>query len=178
MIELCEELITLNGGFFSIATLWFKRRKELLDLQYFPKIETWLYTYITNWGQCDQFCYRILSPFVYKFPDLYENVLEWTGSEKIYVKRAAAVSLIKSSGQSFAVDYELSKVLNVVSILRNDQHHHIQKAIGWVLKYAYLSYPEEIIEYLKENRDKLSRTTFRYGLEKVPKDLRIEMMGL
>jgi hypothetical protein len=46
VLDFCEEMIQMNMGFFSIATLWFKRRKELLKQEYFPKVESWLFSYI------------------------------------------------------------------------------------------------------------------------------------
>lgn len=177
-LNLCERLIASdNMCLFSIATLWFKKRKSIIDIKYFPIIESWLCKYIHNWGTGDQFCYRILNPYVYKYPELFTNVLKWANSEKTYVKRAAPVSLI-CSGAGFRVQYDLDKVLIVVDNLAQDSHPHIQKAIGWLLKYSYLSYPDEIIDYLKKNSKKLSRTSYRYALEKAPEDLREEMMRI
>lgn len=179
-LGLCEQLIASNNMcLFSIATLWFKKRKSIIDIKYFPVIEGWLYKYIHSWGTCDQFCYRILNPFVYKYPELYPDVLKWAASEETYIKRAALVSLICSGGGTgFKVDYDLKKILTVTDILKMDSHPHIQKAAGWLLKYSYLTYPDEIIDYLKENSKTLSRMLYRYALEKVPADLRKEMMEL
>lgn len=178
LLEFCEQLIAANNmDLFSIATLWIKKRETVFDLQYFSVIESWLFKYINHWGTCDQFCYRVLNPFGYKYPQLYTNVLAWMRSPKLYVRRAAPVSLIRS-GTSFSVDYDLDKVLTVVEGLKDDPHHHIQKAIGWLLKYTYLTYPEQILDYLRRNVSTLSRTAFRYALEKVPQDIRQEMMQL
>ena len=175
LIEFCENLIKSYHSEFSIATLWFKRRKSLICMEYFTAIEKWLYEYIDEWGRCDQFCYRILNPFVYKYSDLYNNVLQWIQSDKIYVRRAGPVSLISISG-SHRVRYDLERILHVVCSLMDDKHIHLQKAIGWLLKYAYLSYPSEIIDFLKKHVGEMSRTAFRYALMKVPKDVRDEMM--
>ena len=177
MIELCEKLIESSYSQFCVATLWFKRRKELLNIEYFSSVEDWLYTHIDGWGRCDQFCYRILNPFVYKYRDLYKNVLGWTKSEKVYVRRAAPVSLI-SIGGAPRVRYDVERVLSVVSLLIEDEHIHVQKAIGWLLKYAYLSYPTAILDYLRQNVSVLSRTAYRYALVKVPDNIRTEMMLL
>lgn len=179
-LSLCEHLIASNNMcLFSIATLWLKKRKSIIEIKYFPVIEGWLCKYIHSWGTCDQFCYRILNPFVYKYPELYSDVLKWAASRETYIRRAALVSLICSGeGNGFKVDYDLKEILTVTDILKIDSHPHIQKAAGWLLKYSYLTYPDEIIDYLKENSKILSRTSYRYALEKVPKDLRKEMMKL
>lgn len=177
-LELCEQLIASNNMcLFSIATLWIKKRKSIIDIKYFPKIEEWLYKYIRSWGTGDQFCYRILNPFVDKYPELFSNVLVWIKSEEVYVRRAAPVSLIRC-GNGLRVRYDLEKILFVVESLIGDSHDHIQKAIGWLLKYSYLTYPDQVLEYLRNNAKRLSRTTYRYSLEKVPNDLRKEMMKL
>ncbi|MFO8033720.1 MAG: DNA alkylation repair protein [Candidatus Bipolaricaulota bacterium] len=49
--------------------------------------------------------------------------------------------------------------------------------IGWLLKYAYLSYPTETVAYLEANVASLSRTAFRYALEKMPPSLRGRLMA-
>ena len=75
-------------------------------------------------------------------------MLCWINSERVYVRRAAAVCLIRS-GKGFTVTYDIKKILFVVESLKDDIHPHIQKACGWLLKYAYLTYPEEIVDFLQ-----------------------------
>ncbi|MTI69811.1 MAG: DNA alkylation repair protein [Firmicutes bacterium] len=178
LLDICEDLIASNNiDLFSIATLWIKKRKTVINIKYFSIIEKWLYKYINNWGMCDQFCYRVLNPLVYKYPGLFKNVLSWTESDKTYVRRAALVSLIRS-GKGIRVKYDIKKVFTVVDKLKDDDELHIQKGVGWLLKYTYQANPAEVINYLKENVDNLSRTSFRYALEKVPKETRQVMMKL
>ena len=62
--------------------------------------------------------------------------------------------------------------------LKYDKHLHIQKGLGWLLKYTYLTYPEEVEKYLRDNVSILSRTTFRYALEKINSSLLNELMKL
>lgn len=178
LLEFCEQLIaSKNMDLFSIATLWIKKRKTILDKKNFFIVENWLNKYIDDWGTCDQFCYRVLNPFVDKYPELYSYVSTWIKSEKTYVKRAAPVSLIRS-GKGIRVKTDFDKIVTIVDGLKNDSHSHIQKAIGWLLKYSYQAYPEKVLNYLRENVKTLSRTAFRYALEKVPEEIRKEMMSL
>lgn len=110
-----------------------------------------------------------------KFPELFSKVLEWTHSKKTYVKQASAVCLLKSKS-TFEVNIPFDVVLNVVEALLLDEYHHVQNGISWLLKYTYLSYPEETIDYLIHNKMRMSRTAFRYFLEKMPDDVQINMM--
>ena len=114
---------------------------------------------------------------IQKYPCLYDNINQWSCSDKIYVRRASLVCFIISK-QNFSVDYNLEKMFHICDILKYDKHVHIQKGLGWLLKYSYLTYPSEIEKYLRDNIDVLSRTTFRYALEKMPNELKIELMKL
>ncbi|MGC9337813.1 MAG: DNA alkylation repair protein [Candidatus Cloacimonadia bacterium] len=135
---------------YQIVTLWIKHRKAYKK-EYIETFEDWLFNHTKNWGACDILCYRILNPMVERFPSLFnEKVLTWAKAEKTYVKRASAVCLLEST-QSFKVNVSYEKVKKIVDLLISDGEPHIQKGIGWLLKYAYLSYPEKTIEYLKKN---------------------------
>ena len=179
-----DELITLfdqlvkekDWTIFWMVTQWIKRKK-LYKKEYMEIYEDWLYNNIKTWGSCDVFCYRVLNPMVEKYPEYYKKVLKWAKSNKTYVKRAAPVSLLEST-RSFNVNYSFEKVINVVNKLKDDEHHHVQKGVGWLLKYTYLSYPDQTYDYLKNNVDDLNRTIFRYALEKTPKEIKKELMDL
>ena len=108
---------------------------------------------------------------------IYTNIINWAKSELVYVRRASLVCFIISKNE-FEVKYDIDKIFVLCNMSKEDKHIHIQKALGWVLKYSYLSYPKETIEYLKDNVTILSRTTFRYALEKMSKDLKDKMMKL
>jgi 3-methyladenine DNA glycosylase AlkD len=69
-------------------------------------------------------------------------------------------------------------VIYIVEALKNDEHIHIKKGIGWLLKCSYKTYNQEVIDYLKSNYKLLPRTTFRYALEKMPIELKKELMAL
>ncbi len=161
---------------FILMTLIIKKRM-LYDLKYFKYYEKWLYKHVDTWGKCDAYCYRVLNPMIEKYNELYKNILEWTKSEKVYVKRASLVCFIISKAE-FYVDYDIQKILNICNILKEEKHIHIQKGIGWLLKYSYLRYPDEVEKYLRDNINVLSRTTFRYALEKMSRNLRNTMMSL
>jgi len=176
-IKVVSQLLDIdNSKIFRLMTIWIKK-KELYDFDLLAIYEKWLYNYVNSWGRCDIFCYHVLNPMFERNEEVFDNIKKWINSEKIYVRRAGVVTLIEST-RSFVVNTDLDKVYYIVEALKDDSHLHIQKAIGWLLKYAYLTYPEEIKSYLKKNVNTLSRTTFRYGLEKMPKDVKNELMKL
>lgn len=178
LIELFDELVT-NGDWhvFWLVTIWIKRKQTLYQKEFMSCYENWLYNHINSWGSCDVFCYRVLNPMLEKYPDLYENILSWANSDQTYVRRAAPVSLLEST-RSFKVNYSFSKVIKIVDKLKNDEEIHVQKGVGWLLKYTYLSYPEETYKYLKKNVNNMPRVVFRYSLEKTPAKIKEELMNL
>ncbi len=159
-VAMCDELVKSGQpGTFWFVNVWVKRRGSVYKLDYFPIYEKWLFNHATSWGKCDALCYRVLNPMLEKYPHLFTHNLSWTASTKTYVRRAAAVSMMQATG-TFRVNVEWEKVEAVVKRLVADNHIHVQKGIGWLLKYSYLSYPERVEEYLRENVGNMTRTAF------------------
>jgi len=178
-IDLCDELMqTREWIMLQLITTWIKTRKTLYQMKYFSTYQDWLYNYANDWGSCDILCYRVLNPMVEKFPKLYQTVKRWAISDKIYTRRASAVCLLNSSGFSFSVHVPFEWVEQICNIHKQDKHIHIQKGIGWLLKYAYLTYPVRTEKYLRSNLSILSRTTYRYALEKMEPEKRSYYMKL
>jgi 3-methyladenine DNA glycosylase AlkD len=178
-VEECDGLVTTGSWRnFWLVTLWIKRKRTAYALKYFPVYQRWLLEHIHSWGACDVFCYRVLNPLLEEFPQLFASALEWARADQLYVRRAAAVCLIQSTRHSFRVNVPFEKVETICELLKSDPHPHIQKAVGWLLKYALLSYPEQVKAYLRDNLPTLSRTTFRYALEMMDPPTRDEFMRL
>jgi 3-methyladenine DNA glycosylase AlkD len=52
----------------------------------------------------------------------------------------------------------------------------VQKGYGWMLKVASGIHQKEVFEYVMKNKDRMPRTTLRYAIEKMPKNLKAEAM--
>lgn len=172
---LFEELLKKKHfHLFSIATLGIKNNPNLIDHKYFSFYEKCLYKYIDSWEKCDQYCYRVLNPLIEKYSSLHINIIQWAKSDLTYVKRAAPVCLIHSSIE-FSINVDFMLVEQVSKILLEQKHIHIQKGVGWLLKYSYLSYPQETVNFIKTYSVAMSAVTFRYSLEKMPSELKQEL---
>ncbi len=175
--DLFDEILKQNKEeHFLLMTLLVKKRK-LYEINYFHYYEKWLFNYVDSWSKCDAYCYRVLNSMIEKYPNLYNNIINWSKSDNAYVRRASLVCFIISK-LTFSVDYNIDKILYICDNLKYDEHIHVQKGLGWLLKYAYLTYPKEIEKYLRDNASILSRTTFRYALKKMDSSLRSELMKL
>ena len=177
-LEVCKILLMCDTrGYFSIGTLFLKRRSSVIKEENMPFFEDILYNYIHEWDQVDQYCYRVLNYMIELKEEYYDYLLKWSESTNKDVRRASLVSMIKTN-KKLVVEYDFDKMIFLVEKLKNDQDIHVIKAVGWVLKCSYFKYPERLEEYLRDNVKNLDRMIFRYALEHVEDPLRQELMSL
>ncbi len=168
-IEVCRYLLEVNKrGFYSVSTLLLKRNQNVIDIKYIDQYEDMLFHIINGWGQVDQFCYRVLNPILNE-PAHFHYIKKWSLHPNNDVRRASLVSMIISSTR-LTLDYPIDKVMLIVHRLKHDEDFHVRKAVGWVLKCAYVTYKQEVTEFLKNNYQTLDRMIYRYSLEHASKE--------
>ena len=167
LIKLCDFILSSNmNQSIAIVTLCIKKNNNVYQLEYMDYYLKWVQLYVDCWGICDVMCYRITNPMIEKYPILYDQVYHWTKDSNCYIRRLAAVSLIHSS-QAFSINVPFSLVENVVNLLKNDQIYYVKKGIGWLLKYSYLSYKKETMNYIIENKKCLDKIVINYSYQKM-----------
>ncbi len=177
-LAVCKQFMNQhNISLFSIATNWFKKRHEVIKMSNFKYFEDLLYNYISGWGEVDQFCYRALNRLVELEDENFEYLLKWSDSKNKDVRRASLVSMIRSSGK-LTLEYDYDKMITLVEKLKNDEDFHVRKAVGWVLKCAYPTYPLQVETYLTKHVKTLDRMIFRYALEHAKSDVKNRLMSL
>ena len=82
----------------------------------------------------------------------------------MWVRRAAAVSLIPSVRKAGALDV----AYQVAEALHRDREDLIRKAVGWLLREAGKTDPVRLERYLRRNGPSIPRTTIRYAIERMP----------
>lgn len=164
-------------GFFSVATIWIKRNKEAIDMKHMPFYENVMYKYIEGWAEVDQFCYRCMNSMIELKDENYSYLLKWSKSDNKDIRRISLVSMIRSSGK-LTLEYDFDKMIHLVEYLKHDNDFHVKKAVGWVLKCAFVTYPVKVEAYLRLNVKNLDRLIFRYALEHVKDPLRKELIEL
>ncbi|MBU7043024.1 MAG: DNA alkylation repair protein [Theionarchaea archaeon] len=173
IFSLCTEL--LKTGFSEekvIAFDWAFRLKGQFEPSDFPILESWLHTYVEDWGACDDLCTHALGAFIYQYPAFIHNLKRWTASPNRWVRRAAAVSLIYSVRRG----KYLEKVFTIADLLLEDADDMVQKGYGWMLKVATRHIPDEVFAYVLNHKKTMPRTSLRYAIEKLPPDKKKEAM--
>jgi len=173
VFALCEELFAsgyLEESF--IAAHWTYRLSGGYDREDLLLFRRWIETYITNWASCDTFCNHTVGDFIDQYPECTLELKRWTQSENRWMRRAAAVSLIVPAKRGRYLD----EVLEIADLLLTDPDDMVQKGYGWLLKEASREHPEEVFEFIMENKKAMPRTALRYAIEKLPTELRTEAM--
>jgi 3-methyladenine DNA glycosylase AlkD len=73
---------------------------------------------------------------------------------------------------------ELTPTLTIVKMLISDKHDLIQKASGWALREVGKKNIPLLRGFLKDNWQKMGRTSLRYAIEKLPKAERKRWLDL
>ncbi|OBS97545.1 DNA alkylation repair protein [Vibrio tasmaniensis] len=176
VLKASEELLDRRDWAFGvIAYDWAFRVKKQYTLETFDTFEHWLFEYVTDWNDCDDFCTHAFGELIRQHNELFEKVLSWVEHDHFAVQRVAAVVLIYPVNKNV---YKDLKPTLVADHLLENEHHLVQKGYGWLLKVFSKKEPELVVEYLKNNHDKMPRAAFRYALENLDKDTQQALMSL
>ncbi len=140
-----------------------------------------LWPVIRHWsGRVDNWCHSDLLSGLYsrvleRYPDeVYPQLQRWNDAEDTWLRRISIVSLVHYSGRS-AVFLPPDKVLPLVSNCLGDARHHVQAAVGWVLREMEHVYPDEVGEYLERHASAMSAPAFTRAIERRSEDSRTEL---
>ena len=173
IFALCEELYKSDyceEAF--IVSQWVPQLSESFARSDLAVFKRWINTYINNWAKCDGFCNHAMGDYIEKFEEDLQELKTWTRSKNRWVKRAAAVSLILPARRG----KYLADVLEIADALLLDPDDMVQKGYGWLLKEAGRLHCKEIFAYVMKNKNIMPRTSLRYAIELMPKELKTEAM--
>lgn len=173
IFDLCDEL--WRSGYIEeslIASHWsyFVRKDyEPKDFKVFAK---WIKNYVNNWASCDTLCTNPIGIFLETYPKYVPELKKWAKSKNRWMRRAAAVSLIVPARKGKF----LSDIFEIADILLLDKDDLVQKGYGWMLKSASKLHQQEVFDYIMSKKAIMPRTSLRYAIEKMPKELKSQAM--
>ncbi len=175
--QLCEDLLKTKQHPETIIAyqIIFEQHKRY-DENTFSIFEDWTFKYIRDWWDCDDFMTHACHKLLLDYPDITNNIKHWVDHDQFAVRRSAAVILIVSARKGLLPNESI--IFEISDLLMNDPHYLVQKGYGWLLKEASVEYHDAVIDYLKKNVHRMTRTAFRYALEKLPKEEKAHLMRL
>jgi len=173
IFDLCETL--WQSGFMEeslIACHWSYNLHKKYVPEDFPVFERWINDYVNNWASCDTLCNHTVGEFIEMYPEYLMRLKELAKSGNRWMRRASAVALIVPARKGKF----LPDILEIADILLLDKDDMVQKGYGWMLKAASEANQQEVFDYVIKNKSVMPRTSLRYAIEKMPKDLKIKAM--
>lgn len=173
IFEMCEELFKSNFEEEAwIAANWVYFVRDDFSESDIKIFERWIEEYINDWAKCDTFCNHAVGALVEKFPANIEKLKVWARSKNLWMRRAAAVTLIIPARRGKF----LKDIFQIADILLTDKEDLVQKGYGWMLKAASQAHQQEVFEFVMKNKGVMPRMALRYAIEKMPENLRKEAM--
>ena len=178
--ELAEELYKSNYNEESIvASQWVMKLQPKYEASDFKTFEKWIDEYLNNWSKVDDFCTHAMHQLLIKFPHTNKKIEIWTKSENKWLRRASAVTYVSWGKKDKACKfYEkfLPDVFKTAESLLTDEEDLVQKGYGWMLKYTAICYPNQVYQFLAKHKNNMTRIALRYAIEKMPQEMRAEIM--
>jgi len=165
ILILCDALLTQwSWEYRTIAFDWSFRVRKHYEPRHFQTFETWTTLYLATWGSVDDYCTHTLGT---------PRVREWATSDNPWILRAAAVSLIYGLRRGVHLEY----IFDVADAMLMDPRKYVQNGYGWMLKEATKHFQDEVFEYVMEEKTVMPRRALRYAIEKMPGDLKAQVMS-
>jgi 3-methyladenine DNA glycosylase AlkD len=125
-----------------------------------------------SWAAVDLLAPTVVTPLVERYPGLLASLERWTGARSLWVRRAAAVTLVPLARHGRSVD----AAFRVTLALADDEHDLIHKATGWLLREAGKTDMGRLERFLTARGPRLPRTTVRYAIERFPLSQRRKLL--
>lgn len=136
-------------------------------------VRRWLEHSCGNWGLVDNLAPSVLAPLIELHRDLVPEVVSWTASPNLWLRRGAVVAFVPLVRKS--TDHQTT-AYRIASLLFDDQEDLIHKAVGWLLREAGKADPDRLETFLLDNGPRIPRTTVRYAIERFPKEERRRLL--
>lgn len=121
---------------------------------------------INNWDLVDTSAYHIAGDYIYNHmnkKELKDFTDKCISHKDMWMRRVIVVATFYKIKQ-----HENKEILYIAKKLLGDNHHLIQKAVGWMLRESGKRCSElDLIKFIKDNKDKMSKITYSYAMERL-----------
>lgn len=123
-----------------------------------------------NWDLVDTTCYKIMGWYLKDKKKERKLLYTLVKDGNLWERRAAIVSTFELIRNN-----EFGDTLKLAQKLFSDKHELIQKAVGWMLKEVGKKDKEILIDFLKNNIDKISKVALYAASEKLSDEEKVEI---
>lgn len=137
---------------------------------------------INNWDLVDVSCPKIIGDYLIDKKEKRNVLYKLAGScrrrpncqliRQLWERRIAIVSTF-----AFIRKNDLKDTFALSKMLLEDEHDLTHKATGWMLREAGKRNENKMKEFLKNNYEKIPRTTLRYAIERIEENERKKILS-
>jgi 3-methyladenine DNA glycosylase AlkD len=127
-------------------------------------VRRWLERCCGNWALVDNLAPSVLSPLVEEYPGIIPEVVAWTGSSNLWLRRGAVVAFVPLARHGTHLD----TAYEIASRLLDDREDLMHKAVGWLLREAGRTDRRRLVHFLRESGPRIPRTALRHAIEHFP----------
>ena len=150
-------------------------RRRVLPI-YWPTMRRWI-DRVDNWAHSDVLSGTYSRMLEADPGSVMPQLRRWNVADDLWRKRVSIVSLIHYTGKNAAF-LPPDVVLPMVDNCAEDTRQPIQKAVGWVLREMWRTYPREVRAYLEANAGRVARGAYTRAIERMGTDERAQMRSL
>jgi 3-methyladenine DNA glycosylase AlkD len=126
-------------------------------------------SFINNWDFVDGSAPYIVGPFLWARDK--RQLYVFAKSKSLWERRIAIISTFHFIRQN-----DFRDALKIASLLRDDDHDLIHKAVGWMLREIGNRDQAAEEAFLKRHYNVMPRTMLRYAIERFPESRRLEYL--
>jgi 3-methyladenine DNA glycosylase AlkD len=138
----------------------------------FKLFASWL-PRVSTWADHDALASYLIGPMIAEDPKRSRAVFTWAKSDHRWLRRAAAVSLIRAIREQKC----RREVVQVSNLLLNDEDDMVLKGVGWLLREAAKYDHDQTIPYLMKIRNRAPRLVLRTACETLPSEEKTLILG-
>lgn len=156
-----------------MGVLFLNRFKKDFDDRVIKAFEETFRKHCDTWALCDSSMIKVLGPFLAKKREehqLRDIVDKWSNSGDLWIRRASIVIYLKNI--MIKKEFDEKYLFEIIERFKDDSESYIEKAVAWLLRTCARYKPNIVYDYLKENKDDLSRLIVREGSKKLSKNQR------
>jgi 3-methyladenine DNA glycosylase AlkD len=164
--EVCNLLLPEKHTELKItAALFLGRFHKHLDKSVFTSCQRWINLgWCDSWAIIDTFGIYVLGPVLERAPELAAGTRSWRKSRNQWLRRAAAVALVKPVRRGQLLDEAQAGMVPLL----HDPEDLVQKAVGWLLRESGKTDMRRLAAFLGVHGTACARTTLRYAIERFP----------
>lgn len=116
--------------------------------------------YVNNWDLVDTSASNIVGGYLFAYPN-QKTLKNLATSSLLWERRIAMIATLY-----FIVQGSSKECIEIATILINDTHDLMHKAVGWMLReMGKRVSPDQLRDFLEDHAATMPRTTLRYAIE-------------